>query len=406
MVLFCAQLMAVEGEYTLDDLIEIGLKNATTYQMEVLQKKNVHSSLISAYYDFLPSMSVSAGRNYSKIDSKSAGFTLYKGISLNEPTYFNWRQAKYEQQMANLSFQEFRRNTAYEIFSNYVQVLEAEKRVEIQESNLAIQKKISQQVQTLYELKQKSAIELKQSQIALINAQIASQNAVNGLQKVREALFLYLNIPDKGYKFRGAEFDLKEEELVFEYSADIQTSEIYLKKSALSLCQSRLDFLPRLSASYSYNYNYPGRNVTDDLFDFGKYEDSYTIGASLSYSLLNPLEHREAYLRNKRSYRIQQIQLEDKKEQNKLQFIQKKRDWETEKQVYGLTKQKFELASESLMMAEEQFSMGALSLLELDQAKQSYLESEIDLNSQYYQLLLKQEELNLLLSRKILDKWE
>jgi outer membrane protein TolC len=223
---------------------------------------------------------------------------------------------------------------------------------------------------------------------------------------MREKLFHYLNIVDEGYRLKDPEVMVNDDDYEFEYSSDVLKDELNLKKSSLSLFQTKLDFLPRLSASYSYNYSYSSRSPSFDLFDFDKYEDSYTIGLSLSYSLLNPLEHRETYLRSKRSHRIQSMQHDKLKESNELQFSQKKRDWETEKQIYELAQKKFELAEESLEMAEEQFGLGLLSLLELDQARQNFMESEIDLTSRYYQLLVKQEELNLFLSRKMLGRWE
>jgi len=406
LTLFASGLYAEDREYNLDDLIEIGLEQATSYQIELLQKKNIHSNLISTYYSFLPSMMVSAGQNYSSVDTRSAGFSLYKGVSLNEPTYFNWRSAKYDQQIAELNFSNFRKKTVFEVFSYYIEVLEAEKRKEIQEKNLEIQVKISKQVETLFELQKKSAIDVKQSQIALINAQIAKESADNSVRQMREKLFHYLNIVDEGYRLKDPEVMVNDDDYEFEYSSDVLKDELNLKKSSLSLFQTKLDFLPRLSASYSYNYSYSSRSPSFDLFDFDKYEDSYTIGLSLSYSLLNPLEHRETYLRSKRSHRIQNMQHDKLRESNELQFSQKKRDWETEKQIYELAQKKFELAEESLEMAEEQFGLGLLSLLELDQARQNFMESEIDLTSRYYQLLIKQEELNLFLSRKILGRWE
>jgi outer membrane protein TolC len=217
LTLFASGLYAEDREYNLDDLIEIGLEQATSYQIELLQKKNVHSNLISTYYSFLPSMMVSAGQNYSSVDTRSAGFSLYKGVSLNEPTYFNWRSAKYDQQIAELNFSNFRKKTVFEVFSYYIEVLEAEKRKEIQGKNLEIQVKISKQVETLFELQKKSAIDVKQSQIALINAQIAKESADNSVRQMREKLFHYLNIVDEGYRLKDPEVMVNDDDYEFEY---------------------------------------------------------------------------------------------------------------------------------------------------------------------------------------------
>jgi len=396
---------AQELQYDLYDLIEEGLRNSIPYQTDELQKMNTYSNLLSSYFDFLPSATISTSRHYFDTDSKSAGFNLSKSISLNEPTYFNWRRARIDWENARLEFDESRKATVFEIFSRYIRVLEAQKRVMIQQNNLELQEKIYEQIELLYEQQQRALIDLKTSEIALINARISLENAEIDYQRTRELLFLYLNMDDEGYDLREPAIELTDEE--FEYSEPIELTiaDNNLKRSSISLWQTRLDFLPSISLNYNYSHSYPGKAVTDDLFDFDRYRDSYTLSLTASYSLFNLLEHRQVYQRSKRNLLVQEMQYDYLTSSKEQEFTQLVRDWENQQRLYDLSQQRHELAGENLDMAQERFDLGIMSLLELDQATSDYLEAELDLSTRYYQLMIKQEEINLFLSRRILDRW-
>ena len=63
------------------------------------------------------------------------------------------------------------------------------------------------------------------------------------------------------------------------------------------------------------------------------------------------------------------------------------------------------MAENNLEMAQEQFKLGFISLTDMDKTKWDYQNAQLSYNSKYYELLRKQEEINLLLSDKILNRW-
>ncbi len=404
-MLFASLLGAVtDTEYKLEELIELGLEHSVNTQTESLRLQNSHSSLITSYLDFLPSATINVSRNYSDIDTESAGFNLNKSLSLNEPTYFNWRRTNIDWDNAQLMYEQNTRQTVFDIFSNFVRVIEAQKRIEIQQKNLIIQQRILEQTELLHRLEQRSMIELKQAQIGLINAQIALGDAELQLDNARENLFLFINIEDKGYPLADTEISLMNEVPPYTKPVEIVTAENELKKSALSLTQSRLDFLPNISLSYTYSHRH-STELGNDLFDFNQYNDSYTISLSASYSLFNLAEHRQRHHRNQRNVKVQHLMLDNlinSKEQDYERMI---REWEREIKLYDLAEKRNELAQETLNLAQTRFNLGTLSLLELEQATRDYLESNIEVNTRFYQRILKQEEINLFLSRQIMGKW-
>jgi len=397
--------LSEEIKYELFELIELGIDQSLLLETDRLQHQNVYSALLSSYYDFLPSATVSASRNLINDDIETAGFSLSKSISLNEPTYFNWRRARIDWENAQYELEENRKKTAFEIFRLYMMVLESRRRIEIQKSNLDIQKKIFNQIELLYEQQQRSLLDLKQSEIALINAEISYENAQIQHRQARENLFLYLNIEDNGYPLIEPDLALQEEEFEYQAPLELIKTENNLNRTKLSLRQTKLDFLPSLALSYHYNYRYPGPQNAENIWDFREYKDSYTVSLTASYSLLNPVEQRQVYYRSKRSFRAQELQYNYQTANLEKTFMQLTRAWDNEKRVFSLVEKRYELAGDNLQMAQERFNLGIMSLLELDQAVSDYLEAEIDYSTRYYQLLIKQEEINLFLSRRILDRW-
>ena len=67
--------------------------------------------------------------------------------------------------------------------------------------------------------------------------------------------------------------------------------------------------------------------------------------------------------------------------------------------------QKMQMAENNLEMAQEQFKLGLISLTDLDRTKLDHQNTQLSYNNKHYELLRKQEEINLLLSDKILNKW-
>ena len=404
MLLIVPILISAE-EYTLDELINIGLENSYEIKQENTANLNAQSDLRSSWIGLLPSTSISAGgsKNYDINSewSKSASFQLSKGISLNEPSYYDVRTSILNKRNADISLDNKRKLIAYTVFSKYLSVLEAEKNLEIQKENLQLQKKISDQVQIQYETGDKSALELQQSKISLIDYEIAVNEATNDLKVFRNNLFRYLNIDDKGFDLSYPNIDITIESPEFRTNLSLQQKENTLKNSKIMLFQQKMNFLPSISISYLLSHHDP-----NDIYDFGNYDrTSNTLSLNASYNIFNLLQNREQYLQSKRNHELLEMDLEITKEKDVIDLQILLSDLETIKQSQKLFADKLELAKKNLEMAREHFKFGMISLLDLDRSKIECQNSTISNMSKEFELLKKQEEINLFLSNKILGKW-
>jgi outer membrane protein TolC len=393
-------------EYTLEQLIETGLDKSYDIQNELASNKNSASYLRSSLYGVLPSVSISAQKDkyLDAIDPEwdsSASLSISKSIFLNEPTYYNIHTSILDKKNADLSLDEKRKQIAYYIFSSFLNVLESQKILGIQEKNLELQHKIYNQVKVQYDAGEKSLLELKQSEISLIDYEIAVNEAENSLFKTRKDLFSYLNITDEGYDFVEPEFDISDENFSFQSNNALLQKKNSLTSSKVRLVQTMMDFLPTLTLGYSVYHS-----DNNDIYAYDDYlRTTNTLSISASYDIFNLLEKGEAYSRSKRNLRVQKIDFEISERDYSIELTNLQNDLKTLKRSYTLYSDKLKLAEDNLNMAQEQYRLGMISLLDMDRAKIDHQNAQLSYNNHHYNLLRKQEEINLLLSNKILGKW-
>ncbi len=409
LMLISAVAIMFAQEYTLDQLIENGLEQVTAIRQQKLSHSNSKSNLTSSALDLLlPDASVSAGRSNTRGDySNNAGLSISKSLSINEPTYFSLKESIISMKNADYSWDAIRKSVAYEIFSRYIDVLEAEKNLEILKEQHKLQEKVYDQTNTLYQSNRKTMLDLRQSEIALLNAQISVRDGENQLQKNRENLFDYLNMDDHGFKLSDTTVEVSSpEDIEYDDPLDVRIMKNNISIMKSNLTHQWLNFFPDVSASWSYSYSFsPDDETYNDISDWDEYDDSYTIGLTASYSLYKLLEHGFVYKRARNNLTSSQLDLEDTIDADKLELKQLKQDWQTLNETWEISQRANQLAQENLTMAEEKFRLGMLNLLDLDNARIDYFNAQQTLNTKHYNLLKKQEEINLLLSREILGKW-
>lgn len=397
--------------YTIYDFIDYAMEESPRVRKELLSYENALSTYRSSIYDFLPTASVnsSISNNSNSGTFNNASFSLSKNISLNEPTYFNLRRSGIEKQNAQIVLDEAKKNIAYEITARFIAVLQAMSNLDSYRESLEIQRKINQQTEFLYQVDKVSLLELRQSEINMLDMEISYKNAQDELTKRRRDLFNYLDLEDENFDFEEVDVEIYEDLQIFgtEHYLDLQRLKNDLRRTQLTLRQNSLDFLPSLRLSYNYNIanTYKGNYISGGLTDFGDYTDGYTISLTLSYSLFNLLQHGESSSRLRRNYKTQLINYQEYKNEKILRIENALMDFHTLQEFADLYNRRFELARDNKDLAEQRYQLGLINLIEYEQANYNYLRAQIDMKNQYYRLLLKQEELNVMMSRQVLGRW-
>ena len=405
-MLIILPLICVAEQYTLGELINIGLEKSYDIQSEIVNELNSKSSLRSSYYGVLPSLAISFDRTKTydpnEADwSSSAYLTLSKNFSLNEPSYYNIRTSINGIKNTELSLDETRKQIAYYVFASYLGVLELQETLEIQQKNLELQDKIQQQIKVQYKTGNKSLLELKQSEVSLIDYEIAVNEATNSLSKTRKDLFSYLNIDDDGFEFVEPEYNIKLEKMEFQFNNTLRQKFYTLETSKLMHFRTMMNFLPTFTIGYGM-----GQYKLDEVTAFSDYyRNTQSLYLSASWNIFGLLDTYESYSRSKRNLKLQKLEYKTSQRDYGIQLENLQNDLVTLKRSFDLYDEKLQLAEENLNMAQEQFRLGMISLLDLDRSKIEFQNTQLSRIQKHYQLMKKQEEINLLLSNKILGKW-
>ena len=403
-------LICLAEQYTLEELINVGLEKSYDIQQEIVNKKNSSSIFRSSVYGLLPAVTAGVERlkYYDQIYepnetdwNKSGYLTLSKSFFLNDPSYYNIHTSIYGMKNTKRSLDETKKQIAYYVFASYLGVLELQETLEIQQNNLELQNKIQQQIKVQYETGNKSLLELKQSEVSFIDYEIAVNEATNLLSRTRKDLFSYLNIDDAGFEFVVPEYKINLEKLEFISNNLLEQKLNTLKINKLIHLQTTMNLLPTISIGYSFGHYDQG-----DVNAFSDYtRDSQSLILSASWNIFGLMDNFENILRSKRNLKIQKLDYVKSKRDYNLQLINLQNDLETLKRSFDLYEEKLKLAEENLNMAQEHFRLGMISLLDMDRSKIDFQNTQLARIQNNYQLMKKQEEINLLLSAKILGKW-
>ena len=405
-MLIILPLLCLAEQYTLEELINIGLENSYDIQQEIVNKKNSSSLFRSSIYGVLPTVNAGVERiktfDPTETDWNNSGYlTLSKNIFLNEPSLYNIHTSILGMKNAKRSLDETRKQIAYYVFASYLGVLELQETLEIQKKNLELQNKIQQQIKVQYDTGNKSLLELKQSEVSLIDYEIAVNEATNLLSKTRKDLFSYLNIDDNGFEFVVPEFNVNLEKPEFQTNNLLEQKLNTLKISKLLHLQTTMNLLPAISLGYSFGHYDQG-----DVNAFTEYSrDAQSLSLSASWNIFGLMDNFENVIRSKRNLKIQKLDYKKSKRDYGLQLTNLQNDVKTLKRSFDLYEEKLHLATENLNMAQEHFRLGMISLLDLDRSKIDFQNTQLARIQNHYQLMKKQEEINLLLSTKILGKW-
>ena len=404
-------LMLAAQQYTLDQLVEYGLQNSWTMQKSSLGFESSASALSSAKWNLLPEAEIYAGikndfyhpQTPAASDlSSNAGFAVSKTISLNDAAWFNYKYAKLDADKAKLSLANSASAYSYSVFSAYLDVLSSQKQLASLNKNLEIQNRVWEQSKTLNQLGKNTSFDVKEAEIALMNSRISIMQLENTIATKRSELFGLVGMPDEGWDLTDLQPDMEYQEPQFsaEESNAVKLLRADLERSELSLKQTKLDYLPRISLAYNFN-----RGVSGENFDFDRYTTSHTVSLNLSYSLWNHFKQSQTVKRSDLSLRLAELEIKDRIDALDRQYQIYAQELDYLLRLDELYKDKLDQAGEQIRIAEERYRLGLIELLELDKTRVEYINSDIAYNTNRYQILARQEALNNLLSQKIQGKW-
>lgn len=392
--------------YTLEDMIDAGLNNSYGIRQKQIMLKNADLSVTSAAWNLLPDADANFRRtNTDENYYNNGSFTVSRSLTLNEPTVFNYKQARLDKTIAKLDWQQTRKEIVYGILSSWLDIAQLQKEISIRTVNLAVLTRIKEQSTLQQRLGQRTSFDVNQSDINVINAQLTINDLKNQLAAKRADLFNQVKLRDDGSELEIVEDSLAVFSLDFSNDSDepilLKKLKQDMHKTQMDKLQQKIGLLPTLSVSGSYSQY----SITQDVLDFDNYDDSYTLSLNMSWSLWSPFTKGSNYAQIRNSLTLKQWQYEDNQASLLLDKANLKREWTYLSETLDLNKRKANQAQINLRYAQEKYNLGTLSLIELEQARVDALDAELAVNKISYQLQKKIQEWNLLNSFPILNKY-
>lgn len=391
---------------TLDEAVNLALENSHESQQLIIEQNKVESNYNTTLWNIAPDGSIqyNVSNGSRSKTSESLGFSVSKNILSTLPDYFNWKTAKNNIEMNNLSNKQTTKSIAWNVLNSYINLLLNQKRLEVYQQNYVVQLDLLEKTKLLKQQGRKTPYEANQVEINTLNSELNLLDAQKSINQKERDLLLLLNIEADSLFLQDIELEIAPEysfNIENEKSFSILLREMSIEHNKLLLQQDRLRFLPSLNLSWSY-----GRGSTNnEPFEFSNYTGSSTWGLSLSYPILNQFKQHESHFRTKQNLFSEEINLDKQVKEFKTNYEQLVADLENQMLKKVINDKILEQSQENFEIAKVNYNLGIIKTIELDQSQTELREAELNNLDIGYQIYLKQQAINHLLSKKIAGKW-
>ena len=355
----------------------------TTYEVQwqdTFPNDSVANPRLVAVTDTIPGAGVPEGDNRSSSWSLSLSETIFEGGR----RIGQYRVAKTQEQINNLSVVDGKKVLAAQIAQQVTLVLTQEKLVDLDKKLRDQRKDAYDLAKARYEVGAVTELDVLQTQIELGKAENVITSAQRDLEAQREALNQLLGIDlSSEYPIASAAeatpFEFELDHLVsnaYANRTDLHLAELTVQRSKQNLNLNRSEYFPTATFNYQYSRSQQSGKNADWTLD-PQNENSY-YGLSLRWNLFDGFS-REYNMATQRVARDKAIESE---RQLRLQLERDVRDayYNLEK-VYNqlqITARNRDLAERTLNLERERYRLGATSALGLRDAQVIYAQAETE----------------------------
>ena len=423
LILFAATIQAQE-DLTLPKAIQIALHKNSTLQKSVNSLDGFESNVLASYGNFLPSLGLTAGWDWSRSDGVGVEFiggtpvvtsasvqtrsyrtgiggnwTLFDGLS----NFATLSQTKNDLQSAEFSLDRLKQDIVFTTTSLFYDIMNTQKLLEVKEDNLKWNEKNLETIRERNKLGAATLADVYQQEVATGNAELEIIRTKNQLEVAKNDLLFYLGLDVlQDYTFSNEITTEEEDVLKTDLAADyVKISEYVTEalKNRLDYRSARLDLesandgvtiarsghWPSLVASGGYSW------TGDNLSNIDNLKRSQ-VGLSLSFpifsgwSVTNRVEFATVGLKNK------EVELTDLERDIKRQLQQTFLDLKAAYKFLQVSENNIAFADENLKIEQEKYSLGSGKLLDVLIANSNYTNALTDLiNAQFVYLVLSEQ---------------
>ncbi len=411
LILFISNNFA-QNELTLQDAIKIALqKNSGLTKTENEVSRN-ESNLDAAYGRFLPTLSASAGWDWSRFKSENfsqdtrswgvganSSLVLFDGLS----NYANLSRSKNSLESIKLLIENKKQEVVFQTINLYYAIVETEQLLKVREENVKQQQKNLETIEERNRLGSVTMADVYQQQVQLGNAELEVIRTKNNLETAKSNLLFYLGLDvlenfSYSSEFTKAELQILATEFDTDYNRldelvqqalenrrDYKAQKLTLDSFYDNITIARSGHLPRLSGNLNYN---TGADVPGDLFKNHNYGVGLTLSLPLftGFSVHNAIQSAEVDAMN------YEIDLRDSERLIKQDIQKTILDLEAAKKSLIVTQKNVKAAEENLKIEQEKYNLGSGKLLDVLIANTTFQNAQTNyINAQFAYIKLTEE---------------
>lgn len=408
---------------TVEEAVRIALDRNVTLRQASNNLEAQSAQVQAERGDFLPSLDARLGPGQSygtSFDQTTGGFTTEATQSLfgqvqSSITVFSGyanvatlNQARHTLDSRDYTLERTRQAVVFNVISNYLDVIANREQINIRQENLESQEQQLEQIREFTRVGARPISDLYQQEANTAQAEFQLLEAERQLQLSQTRLIQVLQLdPFGNYDFTVPELDENTaltpethqlDELLreaFGRRADLKAQEATIDASEQGIRAARSGYFPTVSFSAGmssyYSSGLTGVSFSDQFFDQRRTQD---LGFNINIPLFNRFRTNNQVQQAKIQHENARLGLESQQQDVALQVRQAYLDYQTSAKNLDVTEKQEIAAQRALDAEQERYAVGAATLVELSQARATFVQAASDrVNARY----------NFLFQEKLLD---
>lgn len=380
---------------TLDNCIEIALKNNSQLQISERQLEIADKNYKSAYSNILPSLNVSSSMSkfeqgpssiyvngtFVGVTEASRGERYGAQISVSQNIFDggywwnNIRKFKSDKKAQKFSYLSEKQNTIVMVHEGYFNLVKAIKLLEVDEQAVKRGEEQLQRTEAQFQLGAVAKVDVFQTRTNLGNDRIEYLTQKNAVEKAKQDLNLAMGrnpldpisiVTDMDVSYEIQNVDSMISEALVK-NPNINMLQQDLKSAGLQTKLAVSNFIPSVSGFYGYSRTVDQFNLLyKDFFDR---EYTWSLGLQFRWNLFNGFSDYLNVQKAKINEKIVMEQIDDTK-RNVVSSIQALVDnLKSYKEIIDINKENLESAREQYRLAQERYRVGSGTALEVREAQ-------------------------------------
>jgi outer membrane protein len=403
---------------TFDQAVQLALERNITVQRARNAMDLQETQIAAEKADFLPNLNASTGANrvYGLSFDQTTGRTFTEasdGFSTSLSSSYQLytgseRRSSLEQARRTLdanthTYERTRQTVVFNVIQQYLQLILNREQIRIREEDLAAQQQQLTRIEEFVRVGSRAVADLYQQQATVASSELQLLDAQRQAQLSETRLIQVLQLDPFGqYEFAAPETaavptpqNYAMETLLrtaFSQRSDLKAQVAGIEASTLGIRAARANFLPSVSLQGSLSTRYSSQQQrlagldanNQPLFErtpfFSQIGDnrSQFLGLNVSVPIFNNRRNTASVERARVQYENSRLELENLQQTIAVEVRQAYLDYQSYTQRLRVAEVQLQAAQQALDVAQERYNVGASTLVELSQARASYVRAASD----------------------------